>query len=311
MRKPNTLLEVVREYADEAVAHNAMRDRRWPDGVACPYCGSAKVGYIETGSTKPNKKSSTGFKTTMRRYWKCNECAKQFTCKTGTIFEESPLGFSRWLPCIWLIANAKNGISSCEVGRALGITQKTAWHMLHRIREAMRTGSFTQLSGEVEADETFIGGRIQNMHKSRVDALGDKHNAHGRKFGVEIKTTVLGMLERDGRIVTMVIPDRSTSTLQTFVRRHVKPGSKVFTDEYHSYRHLRFGFDHGVVVHALGYGGGDMHTNGIENYWSLLKRTIKGPTFRSKRSTFTPISMSRRTASMSARVRTPRGLRSS
>lgn len=177
---PQTLLEVIVLFADEQRAFECIRDRRWPNGVSCPRCGCDRVKFMES-----------------RKVWNCNGCRKQFTAKTGTIFEDSPISFGKWLPAMWLIANAKNGISSYELHRDLKVTQKTAWFMLHRIRLAMQTGSFEKLSGTVEADETFIGGKFSNMHltkRAKIRASGAK----GR--GPVDKMAVMGLLERHGEV---------------------------------------------------------------------------------------------------------------
>src|ERR1700719_1362733 len=159
--KPTSLIEEIRYFSDLDVCTDFVANLRWPDGPVCPRCGSTEYSYLTT-----------------RRLWKCKGCKKQYSVKLGTIFEDSPLGLDKWLPAIWLLANSKNGISSYELHRALGVTQKTAWFMLSRIRLAMQTKSFTKLKGEVEADETFIGGKRANMHKSkkaRVPMHGRPH----------------------------------------------------------------------------------------------------------------------------------------
>lgn len=148
---PQTLLAAVRYFSDLTICHKYMRKIKWPDGkIVCPFCLSDRIGEVST-----------------RNLLRCKDCRKQISVKANTIFEDSPLGLDKWFVAVWCIANAKNGISSHELGRALGVTQKTAWFMLHRIREAMRTGTFEKLSGTVEADETFIGGEARNMHKHK------------------------------------------------------------------------------------------------------------------------------------------------
>jgi transposase-like protein len=190
--------------------------------------------------------------------------------KLGTIFEDSPLGLDKWLPAVWLVANSKNEISSHELGRSLGVTQKSAWFMLHRIRLAMQTESFL-LSGEVEVDETFIGGKARNMHKSVREAKGMS------KGGGSIdKTPVLGMVERGGRVRAEVIPNTKGDQLRPRVMDAVEPGSAVYTDEWHGYKGLDAEYDHATVNHAETYVDGRVHTNGIENFWSLLKRGLHG-----------------------------------
>jgi transposase-like protein len=204
-----------------------------------------------------------------RRLWKCKGCKKQFSVKLGTIFEDSPLGLDKWLPAVWLIANSKNGISSHELGRALGVTQKSAWFMLHRIRLAMQTGTFSKLDGAVEVDETYIGGKARNMHKS----------VKARKItatGVKDKTAVLGMRQRDGKVRAMVVPDGKRETLRQHVLDNIEPGSKVYTDENRAYAILAHDYEHETVDHAERYVDGKVHTNSLENFWSLLKRGLHG-----------------------------------
>lgn len=251
---PQTLIEAIRYFADLDVATEYVASLRWPDGPVCPACGlvDEKHYYLKT-----------------RRVWKCRSCKKQFSVKVGTIFEDSPLGLDKWLPAVWLIANCKNGISSYELARDLGIQQKSAWFMLHRIRLAMQTGTFEKLNGQVEADETYIGGKARNMHKSKRE-----EKIAGR--GVSGKVAVLGLLERHGKIRAKVVPDTKSGTLQVQVRDNVKSGSEVHTDTLRSYRGLNPEYIHKVVDHAERYVDGHVHTNGIENFWSLLKRGVKG-----------------------------------
>jgi transposase-like protein len=199
---------------------------------------------------------------------------RQFTAKVGTVFEDSPLPLEKWLPAVWMITNAKNGISSWEIHRALDVTQKTAWFMLHRIRLAMQTGSLVKLGGgggEVEADETFIGGKARNMHKSvhdrRISGMGQSSKD---------KTIVMGLLERGGEVRTQLIPDRQKHTLQPIVREHVEPGAALYTDEMGGYKGLNGEYVHLIIDHAVKYVNGRIHTNGMENFWSLLKRCLGG-----------------------------------
>jgi transposase-like protein len=202
--------------------------------------------------------------------WQCSarHDGRQFTAKTGTIFEDSPLGLDKWLMAMWQVVNCKNGVSSYEVHRAIGITQKSAWFMDHRIRHALSMGTINKLSGQIEADETFIGGKARNMHatKRAVKITGT---------GGKDKTAVMGILERGGKIVTKVVPNRKKKALQTEVREHVLAGSALFTDALKSYEGLDE-FQHEVVDHAVAYVNGECHTNGCENFWSLLKRTLGG-----------------------------------
>lgn len=254
---PQTLLEAIRYFSDPDACLNFLIPLRWPDGITCPRCESKEHSFLST-----------------RRLWKCKGCKKQFSVKVGTIMEDSPIGLDKWLAAIWLIANAKNGISSWEVHRALGITQKTAWFLLHRVRLAMQTGTFRKLSGEVEVDETFIGGKARNMHK---DKRAEK--IHGT--GGAGKAIVIGVLEREGqerksKVRTKVIPDTKRSTVQAEVRANVELGTLVCTDALPSYKGLSPDYVHEAVDHAVEYVRGNVHTNGLENYWSLLKRCIRG-----------------------------------
>ena len=234
-----------------------MVARRWPNGVECPTCGSADVRFIST-----------------RKMWECKNkhARKQFSVKIGTIFEDSALPLSKWLVAIWLIANCKNGISSYEVGRALGITQKSAWFMLHRIRLAMQSRSFLKLGGsgsEVEVDETFVGGAARFMHKS-------VHKRRITETGTKDKTPIVGILERGGEVRATVVSNRKKKALQGEITKHVATGTAVYTDALMSYQGLKPVYAHQVIDHAERYVDGQVHTNGLENFWSLLKRGIKG-----------------------------------
>ena len=259
--QPETLVEAVRVFGNEDVALGFMVNLRWGgmDKVCCPRCGSVRVRFIST-----------------RRVWECREDhpAKRFSVKTGTIMEESPLTLGTWLVAIWLEANAKNSISSYEVMRSLGVTQKTGWFMQQRIRLAMQDGDFfRKLTGEVEVDETFIGGKARNMHKG-------KRKAKGR--GAVGKTVVMGLLERHGgedeasKVRTFVVGDTKRRTLKPVIQANVDTGSHVYTDALASYTGLAPEFVHGFVDHAECYVKGNVHTNGMENFWSLFKRCIKG-----------------------------------
>lgn len=250
---PKTLLEAVRIFSNIDTCNEYMLHIKWPDGnVVCPKCGSANTAEIKT-----------------RKILRCKDCRKQFSYKVGTIFEDSPLGLDKWFVAVWCITNAKNGISSHELGRALGITQKSAWHMLHRVRLAMQDGSFIKLSGTIEADETFVGGKAKNMHKAER-----KGKIKGRGFVG--KTIVQGILKRGGKVVAGVVGDSKRRTLQPNVRSMVEAGSAVYTDALASYEGLADEYLHEVVDHAKEYVRGDVHTNGMENFWSLLKRCING-----------------------------------
>lgn len=249
---PTSLLEAIRYFADLDICTEFVAGLRWSNGPICPRCEGTSHSYLTT-----------------RRLWKCKACKKQFSVKVGTIFEDSPLGLDKWLPSVWLIANSKNGVSSHELGRALGVTQKSAWFMLHRIRLAMQTSSFEKFKGTVEVDETFIGGKARNMHKSER-----ARKIHGT--GGMDKTMVVGTLNRGGQVRAAVAPDRNKSTLQGQVRDNVAPGAKVYTDSLGAYTGLSGDFEHETVDHAVEYVRGQVHTNGIENFWSLLKRGLHG-----------------------------------
>ena len=254
MDAPKTLLEAVTYFSDFDRCREFMVSLRWPDGVCCPTCGSDRVSWLAR-----------------QRRWKCREkhARQQFTLKTGTIFEDSPLPLSKWLPAVWLIVNAKNGVSSYELHRAIGVTQKTAWFMGHRIRAALHTGSLDKLAGDVEVDEMFIGGKARNMHIAQR-----KRRIHGR--GGADKTIVLGMLERGGRVVTGVVQRRDKKTLQPAIKGSVAPGCALYSDELKSYQGLDELYAHKVINHAVQYVNGNVHTNGMENFWSLLKRALRG-----------------------------------
>ncbi len=199
-------------------------------------------------------------------------CHKQFSVKVGTVMEDSPIGLDKWLAAIWMIANCKNGVSSYEIHRELGITQKSAWFLNHRIRLAMQTGTFEKMSGTVEVDETFIGGLSRNMHKHKREAKITGTGASG-------KAVVMGLLERHGegsRVRAKVIFNRTRETLHDEIRCNVVSGSEVMTDAFRPYMGLDAEYVHQFTNHAEEYVRSNVHTNGIENFWSLLKRSIKG-----------------------------------
>lgn len=251
---PKTLQEVIKHFsANEMLCIDFFASMRWADGIAvCPNCENTKTSFLAT-----------------RKLWKCKACKKQFSVKVGTVLEGSNIRLDKWICAIWLIVNAKNGISSYEIHRSIGVTQKTAWFMLHRIRASMKTGSFEKLSGNVEVDETFIGGKAKNMHKAKREAIIQGRGSVG-------KTAVMGLLERKGRVLAKVIERTDRETLHSEVKANVEKDSNLFTDEWRSYRGLDEDYIHEVINHGVEYVRGNIHTNGIENFWSLLKRTIKG-----------------------------------
>ena len=233
-RYPQTLVDAVRYFADPDTAIAFMVSIRWPKGVCCPTCGGTRIRYIRT-----------------RQQWECREThpKRRFSVKTGTIMEDSPLSLDKWLIALWLEVNAKNSISSYEVHRSLGVTQKTAWFMQQRIRMAMHVGSFdTKFQGHVEADETYIGGAARNMHKDKRKA-----RVHGTGPCGSGKTAVMGLLERHGTVRTFVVGDTGKRTLQPIIRTHVASGSTISTDAWAVYTGLSAEYIHGVVDHAERY----------------------------------------------------------
>jgi transposase-like protein len=259
MPQPQTLKEAITYFADLDRAHAYIVGLRWPNGVACPRmgCGSADVRFIAS-----------------RRVWRCKECKRQFSAKVGTIFEDSPLGFDKWLPALWMLTNCRNGISSYEIARGLSVTQKTAWFMLHRLRLAMKDDCQDQMIGPVEADETFVGAR---RRVSDWDPSPRKHSPH------ENKTIVFGMVERSvqgkpkGRARAIVVPDVKGRTLLPKIVEHVARGATVYTDEGAQYRRLKDeSYVHFIINHAQRYVDRHITTNRVENFWSCLKRTLGG-----------------------------------
>jgi transposase-like protein len=254
MDTPKTLAEAIVYFADPDNALHYFAAKRWPNGAVCPYCGTKEPMFLKT-----------------RRIWKCKAtaCRKQFSVKIGTVLNESPISLDKWLTAMWLVSNCRNGVSSCEIARDLGLTQKTAWFMLHRIREAMQDKTATKLKGEVEVDESFIGGKSRNMHAKRraqvITGTGGKD-----------KAIALGMVERGGNVRTFAVPNRRKHELHGKIREHVKAGSALFSDALKSYDGLTGDYEHAVVDHAVEYARGNVHTNTMENFWSLVKRQLHG-----------------------------------
>jgi transposase-like protein len=261
-KSPKTLKEAIEHFADPERAFVAAVNLRWPDGkVICPRCSGENHSFIKT-----------------RLLWFCKGCKRQFTVKVGSIMEDSPIGLDKWMMAIWMTVNCKNGISSWELHRALGITQKSAWFLLSRIREALKGGGFGKqgkLGGghagsEIEVDESYIGGKARNMHKSRRIKYEQMGGHHG-------KAAVQGFLDRETRkIRAEVVPNVKRETLQALVLKNVRYGSSVYTDNAVAYDMLKYKFVHEVVNHANEYVRGRVHTNGLESFWSLLKRNIRG-----------------------------------
>jgi transposase-like protein len=263
---PKSLIEAVNYFADEGRAHDFLVKMRWPNGVRCAHCESDQIGKLSI-SGDPGKE---------RRVWNCKACKKQFTAKKKTIFEDSPLPLSKWMPAVWLVVNAKNGVSSHELARSLGVTQKSAWHMAGRIRLAIqRGGGFVRKDGVVECDETFIGGLARNMHK-------DRREKAIKGTGGANKTAVMGLLQRHSekvpisQVVAQVVPNVRRGVLVGAIKKYVAAGAEIHTDKWVGYNRMPSEFVHKVVDHAECYVKDGVHTNGLENFWSLLKRTLKG-----------------------------------
>ncbi len=281
MKKPVTLQQAIVYFGDSERAFDYAKFLRWPDDkVTCPRCGSESNSFVKT-----------------RKLWFCNGCKKQFTVKVGTIFEDSPIGLDKWMTAVWMICNCKNGISSYELHRAIGVTQKSAWFMLHRIREAMKNESIMRMGGSdggpVEVDEAYIGGQPKNRH------LGKRDPGHGKKYLLDDdgersglnpdyvphicgratkKTAVFGMLDREARQVRAhVIPEVKREVLMEAILGNVEKGATIYSDGLADYRPLRnMEFIHETVNHVTEYVRGQVHTQGIENFWSLLKRGLRG-----------------------------------
>jgi transposase-like protein len=248
----DNLMQMMAAFPDEQSAIDHLTAIRWKDGAFCPHCGSTKVYHFSD-----------------KRTHKCGDCRKRFSIKVGTIFEDSKIELRKWYMAVWLLTSHKKGIASTQLAKDIGVTQKTAWFMTQRLRHAAQTPSFNEpLDGEVEIDETYVGGKAANRHK------GDPKNGPGT-FG---KTPVIGAFQRGGDTVAMVIQRTDTETLEGFALAVVSPSATlVSTDEHSGYRNLGRTFNHGVVRHSAGeYVNGKMHSNGIEGFWSLLKRQIIG-----------------------------------
>jgi transposase-like protein len=258
MPEPKSLQEAIVYFSNPDNCIDYLAIRRWPDGrVLCPSCGSDKVKFHAE-----------------RRIWQCSShhSKRQFSIKVGTVMEDSAIPLDKWLTAAWLVTNCKNGVSSYEIARDVKVTQKSAWFMLHRIRLAMQDETLgSKLSGEVEADETFIGGKARNMHKN-VKA----RRITGQGRNTDDKIMVMGILERGGKVRTKIVADRKQETLHGAVRANVEAGTALFTDTFGAYKGLQGEFEHQIVDHALRYVDGRVHTNGLENFWSLLKRGLGG-----------------------------------
>lgn len=259
MESPKTLQQAIQYFADLDNCQAFLISLRWADGkVKCPRCGSEKVTYLAKA-----------------RVWKCygDHDRPKFSIKVGTIMEDSPIGLDKWLAAMWMIVNCRNGISSCEIARDLGITQKSAWFLDHRIRFALHSGSIEKFSGHVEADETFIGGKARNMHATK---RAERNPPKGSRRSAG-KTIVMGILERGGNVHTAVVPNVRRKPLHDEIKKHVEAGSAIYSDALHSYETLdKSDYQHHVIDHAVSYVEGNVHTNGLENFWSLVKRGLHG-----------------------------------
>lgn len=255
MEPPRNLIDAAVYFSDKERALNFFVAIRWPNGVACPRygCGSTAVAY-------------------MPKYWiwYCNECKRKFTAKLGTVLEDSPLGLDKWAFAIWMLGSDRNGTSSYELGRKVGVTQKSAWFMFHRIRYAMSVGSYEKMDGPIEADETYVGGKATstrtNLATGKLMPTGPQQN----------KSIVAGIMQRKGEVRAFVVPNVQKTTLAPIISENVTPGATVYTDALGSYNDLSDEYKHFVINHALEYVRGHVHTNGIENFWGGLKRTLTG-----------------------------------
>lgn len=248
MPYPTTLVDAIKYFSDEQICIDSVAEMKWPVGeISCSGCG-------EVGNTLwlANQKR-----------WKCRGCKKQFSVKVGTIFHDSPLGLDKWMVAIWMLANCRNRVSSYEVARTIGITQKSAWHMMHRIRKAMTDQGADKLGGgPVEINETFVGGKVKNMHKSkRVKGLN--YSAGNGK------AIVMGMLERGGKVRAGVIADRKKANMQPALEGNVHAGSHIITDEHATYPFIAKPYIHEVINHIEGYVRDHVHTNGNREFLVL------------------------------------------
>lgn len=257
IKEVNNLMDVMAYFSDEQVCRNHMEQLRWKNGVACPFCGSVKVYRFKDG-----------------KYFKCADCRKKFTVTVGTVFENTKVPLSKWFVAIYLISSHKKGISSCQLARDISVKQQTAWFMLHRIREMMRNKEKYEFTGITECDEVFIGGKVANMHKH----LRAKIRAEKSNHGTMGKTPVIAILERgEGKIYTQILPDVKGMTLEKVIGENIKDGTKVMTDSYTGYNKLKDNYDHSTVSHATDeYVRGEVHTNTVEGFFSMLQRSIYG-----------------------------------
>lgn len=268
MKSPKTLIEAIQYFSDEQVCIDAVAMMRWPQGVRCGYCDTDKPYYLKA-----------------QKRWKCRSCRKQFSVKVNSIFEDSPISLKKWLPALWLLVNCKNGVSSYEIARDLGVTQKSAWFMLQRLRLALRARDFSFKLGSgdgggVEIDETFVGGKPVNMHKERklrIARIQGQQSRKANEYGRAGKAVIMGMYDREARQVrATVVPNVKRETLQNEILNNIEYGSTIYSDQAVSYNALRDKYVHETVSHVDSYVRGQVHTNCLENFWSLTKRTLRG-----------------------------------
>jgi transposase-like protein len=256
LQKFNTLIDLLAYFKDEQVCRDYLELLRWPNGLQCAYkdCDHDKIFRFSNG-----------------KVYKCAKCERQFSIRVGTIFEDSKVPLKKWFAAIYLITSHKKGISSIQLSKDIGVTQKTAWYMNHRVRHSLGWGEPEEkLSGTIEADETFIGGKEGNKHKNKKT-----EGTQGRS--VQTKTAVAGLVERGGEIRAKIVPDTTGSNLRKFVYENVEKGSQLHTDEWWGYKGLEKLFGHSVIKHnEKEYVNGDCHTNTMEGFWSLLKRGVVG-----------------------------------
>src|SRR5882762_847824 len=256
-KTPTTLLAAMRHF-DIKTAARYVAAIKWPDGPFCPKCGSIKVGHIAS-----------------RNRYQCKEkgCRKQFSLTTDTIMESTHLRLDQWLVAVWMIANCRNGVSSCEIARTVGCKQQSAWHLLHRVRHIFAQANDGQISGTIEADSTLVGGIVKFMSHER-------RQEHGRKGPYSNKTIVHALRERStGNVRAEILPQESGKAIRELMQKHVEEGSFVYTDSHAVYRNLGDLFMHATTNHKRGQyvrGAGEIHSNGAENFFNCLRRSLKG-----------------------------------
>ena len=251
-RKAISLIELFERFPNQEAARSYMEAQRWPGGATCPHCQEAKRIKQRKGG-----------------YYRCNACLEDFTVRTGTVMERSHIPLHKWLYAMYMLVTSRKGISSVELHTKLKITQKSAWFMLHRLREACRDKD-SPLSGVVEIDKTYVGGKRKNMSNAKRAKISGR--------GTVGKAPVLGMRERGGKVIAMPIKMTDKDTIQDIIFKHVEEDTTIYTDEHGSYTGLdEEGYEHDTVNHSDNeYVDGDVHTNGIEAVWAVFKRGLKG-----------------------------------